>query len=464
MGIEQFKLKKVPWTPHPYQIKAMQLMIHEGAAGLFLDPGLGKTSITLGAFAALKKAGYAKKMLVIAPMRVCYAVWPAEIKKWPEFDHLKVVLLHGRHKNEACLEDADVYLINPEGLDWYTKKGKNKIIKPDMLVVDESTKFKRSTSKRFKALKIMLNDFGRRYILTGTPTPKGLEDLFGQVYILDQGATLGKYITHFRREYFNAVSRGMYTEYTAHPESVERVAEKISDFTMRLKAEDYLDMPELVYHQIEVILPPDVMKTYKELEDDFMTVVQNETILAPSAAAASTKLRQLVNGGMYTENRDVVEVHTVKTDALVSLMEELSGAPLLVLYQFKHDIDRISLAMKYEVPYIGSGVSNIRAEGLCQQFNDGTIPLLLAHPASAGHGLNLQKVSNHVCFFGLPWDLELRIQAIKRVYRQGNKNTHVFVHDIIARGTIDLSVCRALTAKDADQELLMASIANHRKE
>lgn len=438
----------------------MKMMVELGAAGLFLDPGLGKTSTTLGAFISLKKAGYVKRMLVIAPMRVCYNVWPNEVLKWKQFNGLKVNVLHGRSKEEALNDPADVYVINPEGLPWLAGANRLKRINPEMLVVDESTKFKNGSSKRFKILKSMLNQFKRRYILTGTPTAQGLEDLFGQIYILDGGAALGRYVTHYRRRYFEQTGNPQWRQYALRPGAEDEIAEKIAPFTLRLKAEDYLTLPELVFNQITVDIPPDVRLMYQELEREFIAVIKQEEITAPTAAAVSTKLRQLVNGGVYNENGETVEVHTAKVEAVSELVESLAGLPLLVLYQFKHDIHRLR-AVLGDVPHIGSGVSNTLGEALCRQFNDGTLPVLLAHPASVGHGLNLQGRSNHVAFFGLPWDYEQREQAIRRVYRQGNPNTHVFIHDIVARGTIDQAVHRALTRKEGNQASFLAALKTY---
>ena len=455
-----FIVDKPVWEPHEYQMKAMEMMVSMGAAGLFLDPGLGKTSVTLGAFNILQKQGYVSRMLVIAPMRVCYNVWPAEVMKWEQFGHLKVNVLHGKGKEEALNEAADIYVINPEGLPWLAEMDRLKRIKPEMLVVDESTKFKRASSKRFKLLKNLLNQFQRRYILTGTPTSQGLEDLFGQIYILDGGNALGQYITHYRRKYFFQSGFGGYT-YSPREGAEEEIAEKIAGFTLRLKAEDYLELPELVYNEVFVGLPPDVRAMYTELEREFIATIQTEEITAPTAAAVSTKLRQLVNGGVYNEDRDVIEVHNEKVMALAELHEEIGKAPILVLYQFKHDITRIRAHFGEDTPYIGSGVSNNLAEQLCRQFNAGTIPILLAHPASVGHGLNLQGHSNHIAFFGLPWDYELREQAVRRVYRQGNPNTHVFIHDIVAKRTIDQAVARALNRKEGNQASFLNALKKY---
>jgi SNF2 family DNA or RNA helicase len=401
----------------------------------------------------------ADKMLVIVPLKPMYGTWPTEIDKYDEFKHLTWCFLHGPNKDERLESaDADIYLINPEGIPWLTSRmDPSKLA--DVLCVDESTKFKNPSSKRFKILKKMLPSFSRRYILTGTPTSQGLEDLFGQIYILDGGAALGSYITHYRRKYFYQTGYGGYT-YEPRDGAADEIAAAIGGFTLRLKAEDYLELPELVYNEVAVDLPAEVRLMYQELEREFLAVIADEEITAPTAAAVSTKLRQLVNGGVYNDERDVVEVHKAKITALTELHEELGKAPMLVMYQFKHDIARIREELG-DVPYIGSGVSNKLAEQLCRQFNDGTLPLLLAHPASVGHGLNLQGHSNHIAFFGLPWDYELREQAIRRVYRQGNPNTHVFIHDIVARKTIDQAVARALNRKETNQEGFLRALKSY---
>jgi SNF2 family DNA or RNA helicase len=275
-----FIQEKPKWEPHAYQMQAMEMMVSMGAAGLFLDPGLGKTSTTLGAFNILQKQGYVTRMLVIAPMRVCYNVWPNEVMKWEQFGHLKVNVLHGKGKEEALNDPADIYVINPEGLPWLAERDRLKRIKPEMLVVDESTKFKNGSSKRFKLLKKMLNQFDRRYILTGTPTSQGLEDLFGQIYILDGGNALGQYITHYRRKYFYQTGYGGYS-YEPREGAADEIAEKIAPFTLRLKAEDYLELPELVYNEVVVDLPQDVRLMYQELEREFIATIHEEEI--PSA-------------------------------------------------------------------------------------------------------------------------------------------------------------------------------------
>lgn len=458
--MKQFLSYKPQWEPHGYQKRAIQFLLSRGAAGLFLEPGLGKTSVTLAAFKVLKEKGLVKRMLVIAPLRVAYNVWPQEITKWAEFDGLRYVVLHGSDKDEGLHLDADIYIINPEGLQWLTTGGRLAKLRIDVLCVDELSKFKHVGTQRFKNLKPYLKTFQRRWGLTGTPASNGLMDLFGQCYVLDEGAALGRFITHYRNEYFVQSGYGGY-EWRPRPDAYERILERIQPLAVHMAAEDYLDLPELVMQTIKVTLPPEARRAYTQMENVFITELEAGEISAVSAAAAGIKCRQIANGAAYDENRRVIPIHDAKLDALQDLLEELNGSPALVLYEFNHDRERI-LAMMPGTPYIGGGVSQKQAEAYIMEFNSGKLPVLLAHPASAGHGLNLQKVSNHVIWFGIPWDLELYDQAIGRVHRQGNPNSHVFVHHIVAVDTLDEQVLKVLRQKDRVQTNLLQALKEDR--
>lgn len=438
------------WKPHDYQKKGVKFLIEHPVAGLLLDPGLGKTSITFAGFSFLKKRGLANKMLVIAPLRPCYLVWPKEAEKWSDFDHLKVVVLHGKDKEEKLREDADVYVINPEGLEWLLKGSKREVdmrrwrsLGFDVLVVDELTKFKKSTGKRFKMLKKVLPTFHRRWGLTGTPNPNGLIDLFGQMYILDLGNALGEYITHYRMKYFiNPDGRG-WKWVPAHG-AAEAIYERLKPLCLRMDARDYLELPQEVPNIIEFELPPKVEAMYEQLEDDLIAKMEKQLIVAANAAAASTKLRQICNGALYVDDdvravlkgakRGVLEVHDAKLDAVQELVDELSGAPLLLAYEFNHDLERLLARFGKDTPYIGSGVSPKRTAEIEAKWNGGSIPLLLGQPASMGHGLNFQEGNaHHVGWFSMFWDLELYTQFLMRVLRQGNRSARVFNHHFIAK-------------------------------
>lgn len=434
-----------------------------------LDPGLGKTSVSLAAYKILKKAGFVKWALIIAPLKPMYETWPAEIKKWSNFADFSHGVLHGPKKAGAAGLNPDLYLINPEGLEWLLDGPKAPIGRlfkrgPGMLVVDESTKFKDSSTKRFKLLRKVLPLFDRRYILTGTFKPNTAEDLFGQVYILDGGNALGKYITHFRSHYFY-LPNPIYEKYKYElaDGAFERIVEKVSPLVLQLNAEDYLKMPELITVPDKralryVTLPAKAREKYAQVEQDFITQVGENYIVAANAAVAGGKCRQMANGAIYMNpERDYAVVHNEKLDNLKALVEELQGDPLLVLYEFVHDKERILEAFP-GTPYIGNGVSPKKVGAYVASFNAGALPMLLGHPASMGHGLNLQGACRHVCWFGIPWNFEYYDQAIRRVYRQGQKSKTVFIYHIVARGTLDEKVLGVLGQKHRSQKDLFKAL------
>lgn len=461
-----------PWKPHKYQAKAIKFLLERQCAGLFLDPGLGKTSITLGAIKVLKAKGMTKRTLVIAPLRVAHAVWPLEVEKWTDFHGLRVVVLHGSKKDELLKQDADIYVINPEGLSWLLTGKRFQMLRPDILVVDESSKFKHSKTSRFKMLKGVLPKFARRWILTGTPAPNGLLDLFGQAYIMDLGKSLGQYITHYRMKYFTPLDR-MGFKWVPQAGSEELIYEQLRPYVLRLAAEDYLELPKLIDNVITVELPAPARKIYDEMEKELISVLDDGVVFtAPSAAAAYIKCRQIANGGLYKtagpEERPLlkkdawVKLHDAKTEALVDLVDELQGSPLLVAYGFTHDLYRLQEAFGKDVPYIGSGVSAAKTQELVRRWNAGEIPVLLGHPASMGHGLNMQGAGNHVCWYSLDYDLELYEQFIKRVLRQGNDREYVMNHLLVAKDTIDEVVMRALHRKQKNQNALLDALKDYR--
>lgn len=458
-----------PWTPHAYQKKAVKFMIQQGAAGLFLDPGLGKTSITLGALKILKRQGMMSAALIIAPLRVAHSVWPAEVTKWTDFKDLKVVVLHGSKKELALKEKADIYVINPEGLDWLLTDNRFRQLGADVLVIDESSKFKHTGTRRFKALRPILSKFRRRYILTGTPAPNGLLDLFGQIFILDLGRSFGPYITKFKRDFFDPTGFGGYT-FVPKEGTQERIQDLIKPLVMRLDGEDLLELPEIVYNNIYVDLPPHARKVYEELEEEMITQLESlEIVTAMSAAAASLKCRQVANGGIFLQ-REVrgalasdrwEDLHNEKVIALADLAEELNGQPLFVAYDFEHDRERIR--KHFPKAIIASDYSAKRFVEIEKAWNQGKIEMLCGHPASLGHGLNLQDAGQHVVWHSMTWDLELYDQFIRRVRRQGNQHSQVFVHHILARGTVDLPMLRALRRKGGVQSRLLDALKEIKK-
>lgn len=489
MQSELFKPLSKPWQPHAYQKKAVKFLLEHAASALFLDPGLGKTSITLAAIKLLKQKKLLDRVLLIAPLRVCYSVWPKEVEKWEDFGGIRVCVLHGPNKDALLKTDADVYIINPEGLDWLlqakktkTAQGKTKVevdlrrfknLGFDTLVVDELSKFKHTNTNRFKGLKLVLNTFRRRWGLTGSPASNGLLDLFGQCYILDQGRTLGPYISHYRMKYFVPSHDGF--SWNIREGAEDEIYERINPLALRMAADDYLDMPALIENNIRVDLPADVMTMYNQLEEDLIAKLDAKIIVASTAAAASMKCRQVANGGIYLgpdvqaliklpkSKREWVNLHTEKVDALADLIDELQGSPLLVAYDFEHDLDRLREKLGQDVPYIGGGVSAKRSSELEQLWNAGKLPVLLGHPQAMAHGLNLQEMGNHVCWHSLTWDYELYDQFIRRVLRQGNKSKKVFVHHIMARGTVDEVVLAAVKSKRRGQNALFDALKKLRK-
>jgi len=489
MQSELFPPSSKPWQPHAYQKKAVKFLLEHAASALFLDPGLGKTSITLAAIKLLKQKKLLDKVLLIAPLRVCYSVWPKEVSKWTDFGGLKVAVLHGPKKEEALKSEADIYVINPEGLDWLlqakktkTAQGKTKVdvdlrrfknLGFDTLVVDELSKFKHTNANRFKGLKLVLNTFRRRWGLTGSPASNGLLDLFGQCFILDQGRTLGPYISHYRMKYFVPSHDGF--SWNIREGAEDEIYERISPLALRMAADDYLDMPALIENNIRVDLPSNVMTMYNQLEEDLIAKIDSKIIVASTAAAASMKCRQVANGGLYLDpevqaliklpksSREWVNLHTEKVDALADLIDELQGSPLLVAYDFAHDLDRLREKLGQDVPYIGGGVSAARSAELEKLWNAGKLPVLLGHPQAMAHGLNLQEMGNHVCWHSMTWDYELYDQFIRRVLRQGNKAKKVFCHHIMARGTIDEVVLAAVKSKRRGQNALFDALKKLRK-
>ena len=442
-------------------------MITQGAAGLLLDPGLGKTSITLAASKILLDKHIIRGVLVIAPLRPAKLTWPAEVKKWAQFNNLDLVLLHGKDKDKLLAEKHDIYVINPEGLSWLLQPKWDRktprlsvqrmtmlMQKFDMLVIDESTKFKGYDSQRFKMIKASLQFWRRRYILTGTPSPNGIEDLWAQIYILDGGHALTPFITHFRNTYMYVPPGASEYDRRPFPGAEEKIAAKIDHLVLRLKASDYLQLPELVYNEIKVELPAPMWKHYRELENEFLLKLQEGVVTVANCATLSNKLRQLVSGALYLPDKEgIAELHTTKIDALVDLVEELSGQPLLVGYDFVFEKDMIAEALPATVFLDGRN-----DQPKIEAFNRGDIQVLAGNPASVGHGLNLQQACAHVAYLSLTWNLENFDQFIKRVLRQGNKALRVMCHMIIAANTVDEHVWKTLQNKNNTQISLLSQL------
>ena len=443
--------------PHPYQQYCISQVIQKPAIGLFLDMGLGKTSITLSAISELKYGRFeVQRVLVIAPKKVAEATWQREAAKWDNLKHLRFSTVLGGVNNRirALNTPADIYVINRENVVWLVDYYKNDW--PfDMVVCDEFSSFKSHRAKRFKALSAIRPHIKRIVGLTGTPSPNGLEDLWSQVYLLDRGVRLGRYYTHFREQYFEPGrrSRDVIYEYDPKDGAQDAVMSRIDDICISMKASDYLQLPECIYDDVPVVLNPKAKKAYRELERTMILALPEGDIDVTSAAALSNKLQQLANGAIYDDDHEAHEIHDCKIEAFLELVEKLNGQPALVFYNFQHDRERLAAALK-KTKLRCRIYKNADDE---KAWNDGDVDILLAHPASTGYGLNLQQGGHHIIWFGLNWSLELYQQANKRLHRQGQEYP-VIVHHLICTGTRDEDLADALGKKDAIQAYVINSL------
>ncbi|CAK7069790.1 DEAD/DEAH box helicase [Tissierella sp.] len=418
---------------------------------------MGKTVITLTAINDLKYNRFAiSKVLVIAPKKVAESTWSKESQKWDHLKMLRVVPVLGTLKKRirALNTPADIYVINRENVQWLVEYYRN-AWPFDMVIVDEFSSFKNHQAKRFKSLTWVRKHITRFVGLTGTPAPNGLLDLWAQVYLLDEGERLEKKITHFREKYFepDQRDRDRVFSYMPKPGAEEIIQEKISDICVSMKAEDYLELPDCIDNIVPVVLDSKAKEAYEKLEKEMLLEVDDTTIDAGSAAVLTNKLLQLCNGAVYDENRNVIDIHNCKIEVFLELIEGLNGKPALVFYNFQHDVSRIKKALA------GSKliIRELKTPQDETDWNNRQIDILLAHPASAAYGLNLQEGGNHVIWFGLNWSLELYQQANKRLHRQGQKEK-VIIHHLVVEGARDDDVMEALGDKGNTQDKLMESL------
>lgn len=447
------------FKPHAYQEHCINQILVVKKLGLFLDMGLGKTVTTLTAIRQLKYDRFAvRKVLVIAPKKVAEGTWTKEKDKWDHTQIFRVspVLGSQAKRIRALNTPADLYIINRENVCWLVDYYRN-AWPFDMVVVDESSSFKNHKAKRFKALASVSSHIDRMVELTGTPSPNGLNDLWSQVFLLDGGERLGKRYTQFRERYFDPGDRGNNVIYNYKPKegSEDSILAKISDICISMKAEDYLQLPDVTYHQIPVVLDPKAEKAYRDLERKMVLELpeDEELISVTSAAALSNKLLQLSNGALYDDDHSVHEVHGCKIEAFLELIESLQGKPVLVFYNFQHDRTRILQVLEKS----GLRIRELKTPQDEDDWNAGQIDILLTHPASSAYGLNLQQGGNHVVWFGLTWNYELYTQANKRLHRQG-QTEKVIIHHLVCAGTRDEDVMQALERKDDVQNWVMQSL------
>lgn len=437
--------------PHEYQKYAIEYIKTHPVTALFLDMGLGKTVTTLTAIRDLMYDSFEiKHVLVVAPLRVARDTWPEEIRKW---DHLKeltcsVVVGTVAERRRALQQDAEIYIVNRENLAWLYE---NSRLDFDMVILDELSSFKNHQSKRFRAMKALRPRVKRIVGLTGTPSGNGLMDLWAEFRILDMGKRLGRYISQYRNLYFQPDKRNGMVVYSYKPllGAEEAIYHQIADITVSMKATDYLKMPELVSVAKEVRLSGKEKEQYDELKKSLVLELPGGEITAANAASLTLKLSQLANGAIYTDDKDVVTIHDRKLDAMEDLVESANGKPVLVAYWFKHDKERIQQRME---------ARELKEPQDFADWNAGKIPVALIHPASAGHGLNLQQGGSILVWFGLTWSLELYQQTNARLWRQGQEDKTVIIQHIVAKDTIDEHILKVLEHKDGTQAALIEAV------
>lgn len=451
------------FEPLPYQAYAIKRLVDSPRLGLFQEMGLGKTVETLTAIQTLRLRWRLSRILVVAPKKVAEATWDEEIEKWDHLRGMKVSHIMGtkQQRIRALNTPADLWVINRDNIVWLVNYYRNDW--PfDGVVLDESTSFKNGRSKRFQSMKLVLKRISWLVELTGTPRPNGDEDLWAQLYLLDEGARLGRTITSFRDAFFRkelryrGVDKKPYPEYQSIPGAADLIQEKISDICVSMKTEDYVQLPEYVENQIPVVLSPEAETAYKTLEEKAVLAVADDVITAGSAAVLNGKLLQLCGGAVYGETGEVVPVHDGKMEALIETIEQLCGQHALVFYWFQHERDRIRQALSDKFPGMRVRVYKDREDK--RAWDDGEVDILLVHPASCGYGLNLQQGGHHMIWFTLPnWNLELYQQACKRLHRNGQQFP-VVSHILTVRGGMDEAVVAALQEKGDAQEALMQAL------
>lgn len=446
------------YEPHEYQRYATEYIETHPIAAVLLDMGLGKTSITLTALSSLLFDRFLiRRVLVIAPLRVARDTWPAELEKWEHLNGLRYSVAVGTEAERlaALKRQADIYIINRENVQWLIEES-GIPFDFDMVVVDELSSFKNHQAKRFRALMKVRPRVERIVGLTGTPSSNGLMDLWAEFRLLDKGERLGRFIGQYRTRFFQPDKRNgqVIFSYKPLPGAEQQICKLISDITISMKSTDYLQMPELVSTRYEAYLSEAERERYEELKKDLVLQLPDGDVTAANAAALSGKLSQMANGAVYTDSGETISIHDRKLDALEDIIESMGGKPLLVAYWFQHDLERITERLhKLKIPF-----SRMDSSESIRRWNAGELPVALIHPASAGHGLNLQSGGSAIVWFGLTWSLELYQQTNARLWRQGQTSETVVVQHIVTKGTIDEQILKALDAKDTTQTALIDAV------
>lgn len=440
------------FQPHPYQTSAIEWVVNKKRCALFLDMGLGKTVSTLSAIRLLMDCAEVERTLVVAPKKVAESTWASECAKWDHLNHLKVVKVMGtaNQRTEALNQEADIYVVGRDTLPWMLEHFGNRF--PfDCLVLDELTSFKNPKAQRFKVVKKWTRKVSRVIGLTGTPTPNSLLDLWAQLYCIDQGERLGKFVTKFREQYFNAIQLGHFaTKYTIRNGSERQILDKIADICLTMQAKDYLTLPELTEITERIELPATLMKRYAQFERDQVATLSDTEITATNAAAMMNKLSQFASGCIYDDDHMVHHVHDEKVDRLAEIVEQ-AQSPVLVFYQFKHEVSHIAEKLK------GYKVRTYEGEAELNDWNEGKIDVLLAHPASTAYGLNMQHGGHYIVWYGTGFNLEQYQQANARLHRQGQKH-HVTAYRLVCAGTVDELANAAIERKAGVQQGVIDSL------
>lgn len=446
------------YNPHDYQRYATEYIESHPEAAVFLDMGLGKTSITLTALNNLLFDYFdVHRILVVAPLRVARNTWSDEIEKWEHLHNLTFAIAVGTEKErlEALRKQADITMINRENLQWLIEKS-GQPFEFDMIVIDELSSFKNHQAKRFKALMKVRPKVKRIVGLTGTPSSNGLMDLFAEFKILDMGMRLGRFIGQYRNTYFkpDKVNGPIVYSYKPLPGAEDAIYEKISDITISMKAADHLKMPKLVNTKYMVHLSEKEKKKYGDMKAELVLALPEGEITAANAASLSGKLSQMANGAVYADDESILPIHDKKLDALEDIIESANGKPILIAYWFKHDLMRIEQRLtEKKIPF-----QKLDSDASMKKWNRGELPVALIHPVSAGHGLNLQSGGSTIVWFGITWSLELYQQTVARLYRQGQTSGTVTVIHILTEGTVDEKIMKALADKDSTQSALIDAV------
>ncbi|ADL53656.1 DEAD/DEAH box helicase [Clostridium cellulovorans] len=446
------------YKPHAYQEYAIEFIKKNPIAAILLDMGMGKSSITLTAIMELMYDSFeVSKVLIIAPLRVAKHTWSGEIEKWEHLKGLRYSIVVGTvaQRKKALQKDADIYIINRENVPWLIEQS-GQPFDYDMVVIDELSSFKNWQSKRFRSLMKVRPMVKRMVGLTGTPSSNGMMDLFAEYKVLDMGARLGRFIGQYRLNYFkpDRVNGPIVYSYKLLPGAEQQIYEKIDDITISMKATDYLEMPSLLSTEYPVYLSASELDTYEEMKKDLVLSLPGGEITASNAASLSGKLSQMANGAVYTDDKSYIEFHDKKLDALEDIIEAANGQPLMVAYWYKHDLIRIEERLKS----LGVQYQRLDSDASIEKWNRGELPVALVHPASAGHGLNLQSGGSTLVWFGITWSLELYQQTNARLYRQGQTASCVKIIHLISKGTIDERIVKALSDKDNTQAALIDAV------